>query len=575
MRCSVRSFTLSAGFCLLAAAGVRADDPGGRFQQFRPLSTLASLGAGTGAEVRAIGGGDSLEDGFGVRSLARRTIDVLQDMAVPGRVRVIVDLGGGMTTLVLDPYSVRSPVFSVIEHGEGGAMTVAAPTAQTYRGFDAATRAIVAATIRNGRVSAAIRPEVGEAVFVQPVSEVDPGADAAEHVVYAQSDVRAMDWRCGSDGLECADCGPVISNRGPGGCLKTVEVVFDADYPFYQANGSSSAATVADIENIVNQCDVIYRRDVGVTYAITQVNVRTSAAADPYNDLPVASVDPSTLLGRVRSVWGGSSGSQRDIVHLMTGRDLTSSTIGIAYVGVVCRSPNVGLSQSRFTSNLSLRTVLTAHEIGHNFGSNHDSSGTFVMAPSTGPSSQQQFSPASISAINSYLASSGSCLASAGPGAGPDSAAVTAPQTVLIDVLANDASACGLALTLSLPSFGTSAGGSVAISIGTGPGGRNQIRYTPPASVPVGGLNDTFTYRITEATTALLATGTVGVTVSTSTPSFCPGDFNRSGAVGVQDLFDYLAAYFAGQTSADFNRSGAISVQDTFDFLAAYFGACP
>jgi hypothetical protein len=43
----------------------------------------------------------------------------------------------------------------------------------------------------------------------------------------------------------------------------------------------------------------------------------------------------------------------------------------------------------------------------------------------------------------------------------------------------------------------------------------------------------------------------------------------------VQDIFDFLTAYFAGDLRADFNHSGAISVQDIFDFLAAYFAGCP
>jgi hypothetical protein len=55
----------------------------------------------------------------------------------------------------------------------------------------------------------------------------------------------------------------------------------------------------------------------------------------------------------------------------------------------------------------------------------------------------------------------------------------------------------------------------------------------------------------------------------------CPADFNSSGTASVQDIFDFLAAYFAGDPLADFNRSGAISVQDIFDFLAAYFSGCP
>jgi hypothetical protein len=54
----------------------------------------------------------------------------------------------------------------------------------------------------------------------------------------------------------------------------------------------------------------------------------------------------------------------------------------------------------------------------------------------------------------------------------------------------------------------------------------------------------------------------------------CPADFNNSGAVSVQDIFDFLSAYFGHDPRADFNGSGAVSVQDIFDFLSAYFGGC-
>jgi hypothetical protein len=57
-------------------------------------------------------------------------------------------------------------------------------------------------------------------------------------------------------------------------------------------------------------------------------------------------------------------------------------------------------------------------------------------------------------------------------------------------------------------------------------------------------------------------------------PPACPADFNGQGGVSTQDIFDFLAAYFASQPAADFNASGAVSIQDIFDFLAAYFTGC-
>jgi len=51
------------------------------------------------------------------------------------------------------------------------------------------------------------------------------------------------------------------------------------------------------------------------------------------------------------------------------------------------------------------------------------------------------------------------------------------------------------------------------------------------------------------------------------------GDFNLDGAISVQDIFDFLAAYFTGGSVGDWNGDGAASVQDIFDFLADYFGS--
>jgi hypothetical protein len=53
----------------------------------------------------------------------------------------------------------------------------------------------------------------------------------------------------------------------------------------------------------------------------------------------------------------------------------------------------------------------------------------------------------------------------------------------------------------------------------------------------------------------------------------CAVDFNHNGTVEVQDIFDFLNAWFAGNPAADFN-GGGLSVQDIFDFLNAWFVGC-
>ncbi|MCC6322599.1 MAG: hypothetical protein IT438_14315 [Phycisphaerales bacterium] len=54
----------------------------------------------------------------------------------------------------------------------------------------------------------------------------------------------------------------------------------------------------------------------------------------------------------------------------------------------------------------------------------------------------------------------------------------------------------------------------------------------------------------------------------------CVADLSGDGTTTVEDIFQFLAAYFAGEIRADINASGALSVQDIFDFLSAYFAGC-
>ena len=55
----------------------------------------------------------------------------------------------------------------------------------------------------------------------------------------------------------------------------------------------------------------------------------------------------------------------------------------------------------------------------------------------------------------------------------------------------------------------------------------------------------------------------------------CWADFNGTGGISVQDIFDFLAAWFAGDAATDINAVDGITVQDIFDFLGAWFAGCP
>ncbi len=54
----------------------------------------------------------------------------------------------------------------------------------------------------------------------------------------------------------------------------------------------------------------------------------------------------------------------------------------------------------------------------------------------------------------------------------------------------------------------------------------------------------------------------------------CRGDFDRNGAKAVPDIFAFLSAWFAGDSSADVDGVAGIAVPDIFAFLSLWFGPC-
>jgi hypothetical protein len=81
----------------------------------------------------------------------------------------------------------------------------------------------------------------------------------------------------------------------------------------------------------------------------------------------LVTTNPDDLIVAFRTFVSQEIGNS-GLTHLFTGKDLDSSTVGIAYIGALCSQFGVGLSQS-IGANTAL---VVAHELGHNFGSRHD-----------------------------------------------------------------------------------------------------------------------------------------------------------------------------------------------------------
>lgn len=489
---------------------------------------------------------------------------------------VTLDAANGPRTIALSPHSLRASTFQLLVDRNGVLEPTAAPPATTYRGIvldDPSSQ--VAASVIDGGLWLAVYPSADSAWFAQPAQEI--GGASNQVVVYRQDDLLPGDWRCGTDDAlatqsDDADGETPINSRGAA-CLKRALIAFDADFEFFAQNGSSIPATVADIELVMNSVDLIYARDAGITYELGTIIVR-STDPDPYSQSGTGDI-----LGEFRNYWAANhTDVPRDIAHLMTGRPVANGVIGVAWLSVICNAPDgigYGFSRSRFTTNLASRTGLTSHEIGHNWSAAHCDGDTdcYIMCSGIGGCSSDttRFGTRSMSSIASFR-DSRTCLDDAPPYATAipprarnDSGATILGQPIRIDVLANDVD--GNCDPIAIGTFATTTirGGTVALSVGSGPGGRNELLYTPPASTTA--TSDTFTYAATDGALNS-ANATVTVALLTLRNPDSPWSLRSGLRTRYYALEDQFVPDFTGRTPSTTDTMPTINIASTTDVFA-------
>jgi hypothetical protein len=139
------------------------------------------------------------------------------------------------------------------------------------------------------------------------------------------------------------------------------------DASFLQRYASEADARDAILVRL-NNVDGVFSAQLGVEIQVPAVFVN----APPSDPLSNAS-SPNALLQELASLRKRSPRlNQYGLTHLFTGRDLNGETVGIAYLNRLCHTEyGVGLTEVR--SQAAWRdSLIAAHEIGHNFGANHD-----------------------------------------------------------------------------------------------------------------------------------------------------------------------------------------------------------
>ena len=264
---------------------------------------------------------------------------------------------------------------------------------------------------------------------------------------------------------------------------------FTSDHP-----GDAEAVALARM----NTVDGIFSDQVGVRLIVSTVRMFLTAS-DPFT----ATTVPDTLLDEVGDYKALAANGIRGtgVAHLMTGRNLNGSTVGIAFTSSIC-SANFGASLSMGGVEIGSMTsaLVAAHEIGHNFGAPHDTEAGsacanapagFLMAPQVNGSSM--FSSCSLmqiqpeveaaACITSIASSDGQLSATPGSiSVAVDQAASFAITMSSVGALALDGTVvtinipAAIAVDSAVPTAGTcsTGAGSVTCDLGSVAGGTSR-----------------------------------------------------------------------------------------------------
>lgn len=317
-------------------------------------------------------------------------------------------------------------------------------------------------------------------------------------------------------------------SQGPG-AVEELEIAVIADYEFTSDKGpNTETALITRMNNV----DGIFSMQLGVQLTVTRIDSFPSNN-DPFTD----QLDSGTLLDELTDYRDTTPEQYANgLSHLFTGRDLNTTTVGVAYTGALCsRRFGAGLTQG--THDATTDTLIAAHELGHNFGAPHDGTsgstcesetGDFLMAPRINGS--DQFSSCSITQMQDDV-NRASCIT---PLPSTDVAMFAGGQSGAV-LLGDDAT-----VTFDANSVGTDTADNVSVDV------------TIPAGVTLQTASASTGTCTTGAGTASCAIGTVaggsGATVTlTATTS----------AVG---SVDFVATVSAATDADSGNNQATVSV---------------
>lgn len=364
-------------FALLAVLGTagtgRAERPADRLVASRPGPLYGTPDGGEG-ELLAFDG---------------RVAPVLASLAAGER--IAVDgwpvAPGVSRTMILTRTEVYAPDARIVAIGPNGEVAVPRSTWAFFQGRDVNGSARVALAVdpESGAMRGLVTSERG-LQELRPPDAWTGGRHRLAAPENQEADGTPRTWSCSEEELPLAPSGPpttggvgrelLAGRESLAAFSKYAVVAIDTDNEFMGSKFSDNTTDATNyIAHLFNEMNLIYERDAQLHMLQGHTILRLSTTADPYTQNSGTNASGAELT-EFSSYWNANYGGvKRTLTAILSGKQPNAgSASGVAWIGGLC-STFTGYSFNkvfRFAADTATNDVfITAHELGHNFGSPH------------------------------------------------------------------------------------------------------------------------------------------------------------------------------------------------------------
>uniref|UniRef100_A0A6J0SQD1 Zinc metalloproteinase-disintegrin-like NaMP n=1 Tax=Pogona vitticeps TaxID=103695 RepID=A0A6J0SQD1_9SAUR len=185
---------------------------------------------------------------------------------------------------------------------------------------------------------------------------------------------------------------------------KYVELYIAVDNTVFRKYSRNMTGVRTRVFEIVNYINMVYKA-INIHVALIGLEIWSDGDKIVVNSSAGITLDrfsewrQEVLLKRKRN----------DNAQLLTGIDFSGPTVGLAYVGTMCNpAHSLGIVQDHNTNPIAIGATM-AHEMGHNFGMNHDTSAcscgseSCIMAAQLSYKTPKDFSSCSLQDFQKYI----------------------------------------------------------------------------------------------------------------------------------------------------------------------------